>query len=60
MNLLACIPPQPLARLRALCHGTHRVYGALARIEDDFAAEVGQRRFRTFKTVMAELAAGRR
>ena len=31
------------------------VYGALARIEDEFAAEVGPRRFATFKKVMAEL-----
>ena len=33
------------------------LYAALARIEDDFAAEVGERRFATFKKVMAELAA---
>ena len=32
------------------------VYAALARIEDGFAAEVGERRFATFKRVMAELA----
>ena len=32
------------------------VYGALARIEEGFAAEVGERRFATFKKVMAELA----
>ena len=33
-----------------------RVYGALERIEGEFAAEVGPRRFATFKKVMAELA----
>ena len=32
------------------------VYAALARIEGEFAAEVGARRFATFKKVMAELA----
>ena len=32
------------------------VYAALERIEDGFAAEVGERRFATFKRVMAELA----
>jgi len=34
----------------------HRVYAALDRIEDEFAAEVGPRRFATFKKVMAELS----
>ena len=34
----------------------HRVYAALERIEDGFAAEVGPRRFATFKKVMAELS----
>lgn len=34
-----------------------RVYAALHRIEDEFAAQVGERRFATFKKVMAELAA---
>jgi hypothetical protein len=33
-----------------------RVYAALARIEDEFAAEVGPRRFATFKKVMVELS----
>ena len=33
-----------------------RVYAALERIEGEFAAEVGPRRFATFKTVMAELS----
>ena len=33
-----------------------RVYAALDRIEDDFAAQVGPRRFATFKQVMVELA----
>ena len=33
-----------------------RVYAALERIEDEFAAEVGPRRFATFKKVMAELS----
>ena len=33
-----------------------RVYAALERIEGEFAAEVGPRRFATFKKVMAELA----
>jgi DNA-binding MarR family transcriptional regulator len=32
------------------------VYAALERIEDEFAAEVGERRFATFKKVMGELA----
>ncbi len=32
-----------------------RVYAALDRIEREFAAEVGPRRFATFKQVMAEL-----
>ncbi len=32
------------------------VYGALDRIEDRFIQQVGQRRFATFKKVMAELA----
>ncbi|HET9996404.1 MAG TPA: MarR family winged helix-turn-helix transcriptional regulator [Nocardioides sp.] len=32
-----------------------RVYAALARIEDEFAAQVGPRRYATFKKVMAEL-----
>jgi DNA-binding MarR family transcriptional regulator len=32
------------------------VYAALARMEAGFAAEVGHRRFATFKKVMAELA----
>jgi DNA-binding MarR family transcriptional regulator len=32
-----------------------RVYAALARIEEGFAAEVGERRFTTFKKVMGEL-----
>ena len=34
----------------------HRVYAALERIEDGFAAQVGPRRYATFKKVMAELA----
>ena len=34
----------------------HRVYEALDRIEDEFAAQVGPRRFATFKQVMVELA----
>ena len=34
----------------------HRVYAALERIEGEFAAEVGPRRFATFKKVMAELS----
>jgi DNA-binding MarR family transcriptional regulator len=33
-----------------------RVYGALDRIEGQFAAQVGPRRFATFKQVMAELS----
>jgi DNA-binding MarR family transcriptional regulator len=33
-----------------------RVYAALDRIEREFAAEVGPRRFATFKQVMAELS----
>jgi DNA-binding MarR family transcriptional regulator len=33
-----------------------RVYAALDRIESEFAAEVGPRRFATFKRVMAELS----
>ena len=33
-----------------------RVYAALDRIEREFAAEVGPRRFATFKKVMAELS----
>ena len=33
-----------------------RVYAALDRIESEFAAEVGPRRFATFKQVMAELS----
>ena len=33
-----------------------RVYAALDRIEREFAAEVGPRRFATFKHVMAELS----
>ena len=32
------------------------VYAALTRVETEFAAEVGERRFATFKNVMAELA----
>ena len=32
------------------------VYLALARVEEEFAAQVGERRFATFKGVMAELA----
>ena len=32
------------------------VYAAIGRIEETFAAEVGPRRFATFKKVMAELA----
>ena len=32
------------------------VYGALGRIEDRFSEQVGERRFATFKKVMAELA----
>jgi hypothetical protein len=32
------------------------VYAALERVESRFAAQVGERRFATFKTVMAELA----
>jgi DNA-binding MarR family transcriptional regulator len=32
------------------------VYAVLARVESDFAIEVGQRRYATFKRVMAELA----
>ena len=32
------------------------VYAALARIEDGMAAQVGERRFATFKRVMTELA----
>ena len=35
-----------------------RVYAALDGIEREFAAEVGPRRFATFKKVLAELAAG--
>jgi DNA-binding MarR family transcriptional regulator len=35
-----------------------RVYGALAGVEGRFAAEVGERRFATFKKVMQELALG--
>ena len=34
----------------------HDVYAALARIEDRFSEQVGERRFATFKKVMAELA----
>ena len=34
----------------------HRVYAALERIEGEFAAAVGPRRFATFKKVMAELS----
>ena len=34
-----------------------RLYAALRRIENQMAAEVGERRFATFKKVMAELAA---
>ena len=34
----------------------HGVYAALARIEDRFSEQVGDRRFATFKKVMAELA----
>jgi DNA-binding MarR family transcriptional regulator len=33
------------------------VYATLARIEGEFAEEVGERRFATFKRVMAQLAA---
>ena len=33
-----------------------RVYAALERIEGEFAAQVGPRRFATFKKVMGELA----
>ena len=33
------------------------VYAALSRIEDRFSIQVGERRFATFKKVMAELAA---
>jgi DNA-binding MarR family transcriptional regulator len=33
-----------------------KVYAALARLERDFAAEVGERRYATFKKVMAELS----
>lgn len=29
MNILACVPTAPLARLRAVCGGAHRVYAAL-------------------------------
>jgi DNA-binding MarR family transcriptional regulator len=32
------------------------VYDALARVEKRFAAQVGERRFATFRTVMSELA----
>lgn len=32
------------------------VYGSMAQIESGFAAEVGERRFGTFKRVLAELA----
>jgi DNA-binding MarR family transcriptional regulator len=35
---------------------TRDVYAALGRIEGEFAAQVGRRRFATFKKVMAELA----
>ena len=35
-----------------------RVYAALARTEDRFAAEVGERRFATFKQVLRELGRG--
>lgn len=29
MNILACVPPEPLARLRSLCDGAHCVHAAL-------------------------------
>lgn len=29
MNILACVPAEPLARLRAICGGRHRVFAAL-------------------------------
>jgi DNA-binding MarR family transcriptional regulator len=32
-----------------------RVYAALARVEDDFASQVGERRYATFKRVLTEL-----